>query len=99
MVGKMRGSTSHLQDSDSDSFESRLSIDDCRARLAHNLVLRIRASRNAHSPDNRSILDQGDTAARCNHSVKCEQVVEMHKVDTVLEYFGWSSKSRGSSRF
>src|SRR5271170_5022825 len=57
----------------------------CRPCLAHDFVLGIRASRTTDCADNIALVDQWNAASRRNDSVEREQIVEMHKVDTVLE--------------
>src|SRR5579863_425032 len=69
----------------------------CRACLANDLVLGIRASRNTDCANDRAFLDQRNAAARRNDSIEREQIVEMHKVDTVLEYLGWAPEGRGGA--
>src|ERR1700733_595131 len=82
--------------SKSESFIAcRDCVNHCRACLANDLVLGIRASRNTDCANDRAILNQRNTAARGNNSVKCEQVVQVHKVDTVFEYLGWAPEGRG----
>src|SRR6202451_2574397 len=76
----------------------RALIDYCRACLAHDIVLGIRASRTADGADNRPLLDQGNAASRCYDPIERQQIVEVHKLDTVLEYFRWPSEGRGGSR-
>ena len=100
----MRGLASHHRGA-SDVFarsESivprRALIDYCRACLAHDIVLGIRASRTTDSADNRSLLDQGNAASRCNDPIERQQIVEVHKLDTVLEDFRWAPEGRGRSR-
>ena len=54
-------------------------------RLAHNFVLRIRASRTTDCADNSTKVDQWNAASRRDDSIEREQIVEMHKLNTVLE--------------
>ena len=61
-------------------------VDYCRAGLADDLVLGIRASRTADCADNRALVDQWNAAARRNNSIEREQIVEMHQIDAVLKY-------------
>src|ERR1700731_2228507 len=69
----------------------------CSACLANDSVLGIRASRNSDCANDRAFLDQGNAAARRNDSIEREQIVEMHKVDTVLEDLGFAPERRGGS--
>src|SRR5260370_27989525 len=72
-------------------------VKSCRACLANDLVLGICASRNSDCANDRAFLDQRNAAARRNDSIEREQIVEMHKVDTVLEDLGFASERRGGS--
>src|ERR1700678_4294892 len=76
----------------------RESVNDCRARLAHDFVLGIRSSRTTDRADNYVLVDQWNAASRRNDSIESEQIVEMHKVDTVLEDFRWTPEGHGCSR-
>src|SRR5580658_8322838 len=69
-------------------------VNDCRAGLADDLVLGIRAARTADCADDRPPVDQWNTPAGRDHSVEREQIVQMHQVDAVLEYLGWAPESR-----
>src|SRR5208282_6115356 len=73
-------------------------VDYCRACLANNLVLGIRSSRTADCADNHPLFDQWDAASRGNDSIEREQIVELHKIDTVLEDLGWATEGHGRSR-
>ena len=79
-------------------FCRRELVNYCRACLADDFVLGIRASRTTNCADDRSLLDQRNAAARRNDSIEREQIVEMHKVDAVLEDLGWAPEGRGCSR-
>src|SRR5580700_7297245 len=70
-------------------------VDYCRACLADDFVLGIRSSRTTDCADNRPLFDQWDAASRGNDSIEREQIVEMHKVDTVLELLRWAPEGRG----
>src|SRR5260370_11918363 len=72
-------------------------VDYCRACRADDLVLGIRASRTTDCSDNYPLLDQRYAASRRNDSIECEQVIEMHELDTVFEYLGWAPEGRGSA--
>src|SRR3984885_11520396 len=72
-------------------------VDYCRACLADDLVLGIRASRTTDCADNQPLFDQWDAASRGNDSIEREQIVEMHKVDTVLEDLRFAPEGRGCS--
>jgi len=73
-------------------------VDECRACLADDLVLGIRASRTTDCADDHPLFDQRNAASRRNDSIEREQIVEMHKLDTVLEGLRWSPEGRGCSR-
>src|SRR5580693_2600585 len=70
----------------------------CRACLAHNFILGIRASGATDCADNIALLDQWNTASRRDDSIEREQIVEMHKVDAVLKDLGWPPEGHGCSR-
>jgi hypothetical protein len=81
-------------------FDPRLElINYCRACLAHNFILGIRASRTTDCADNIALLGQWNAASRCNDSIEREQIVEMHKLDTVLEDLRWPPEGHSCSRF
>jgi hypothetical protein len=85
--------------SSSVSFDPRRElINDCRPCLAYDFVLGIRASRTTDCADNHSLVDQWNTASRRNDSIEREQIVEVHKLDTVLEDLRWPPESHGCSR-
>jgi hypothetical protein len=65
-------------------------VDYSRARFADDLILGIRAPRTTDCTDNRTLVDQRNATSRRNDSIEREQIVEMHKVDTVLEYLRWA---------
>src|SRR5579871_1790150 len=67
------------------------------ARLANDLVLGIRAARTTDCADNHPAFDQRDAASRGNDSVEREQIVEVHKLDTVLELLRFAPEGRGRS--
>jgi hypothetical protein len=69
----------------------------CRACLADDLVLGIRASRTIDCADNDLLVDQWNAASRRNDSIEREQIVEMHKLDTVLELLRFAPEGRGCS--
>jgi hypothetical protein len=70
----------------------------CRACLADDVVLGIRASRRADYADNHSMVDQWNATARRNNSIEREQIVETHQLDTVLEDLCWAPEGRGCLR-
>ncbi len=70
----------------------------CRACLADHLILRIGTTRTTDCADNLALLDQWNAAPRRNDSVKREQIVEMYKLDTVLEDLCFAPESRGCAR-
>src|SRR5208337_2641262 len=72
-------------------------VDHCRACLADDLVLGIRSSRTTDCADNHPLFDQWDATSRGNDSIEREQIVEMHKLDTVLEDLGFAPERRGCS--
>src|SRR5580700_5508313 len=72
-------------------------VDYCRACLADDLVLGIRSSRTTDRADNHALFDQWDAASRGNDSIEREQIVEMHKLDTVLELLRFAAEGRGCS--
>src|SRR5208283_1472753 len=72
-------------------------VDYCRACRADDLVLGIRASRATDCADNHPLFDQWNAASRRNDSIEREQVIEMHELDTVLEYLGWAPEGRGGA--
>src|SRR5271154_2352209 len=69
----------------------------CRACFADDLVLGIGAPRNTYCANDRAFLDQRNAAPRRNDSIECEQIVEMHKVDTILEDLRRAPEGRGCS--
>ena len=69
-----------------------------RPCLAHDFVLGIRASRTTDCADNIALVDQWYAASRRNDSIEREQIVEMHKLDTVLEDLRWPPEGHGCSR-
>src|SRR5271154_2029294 len=73
-------------------------INYCRPCLAHDFVLGIRASRTTDCADNIALVDQWNAASRRNDSIKREQIVEMHKLDTVLEDLRWPPEGDSRSR-
>src|ERR1700722_4722674 len=81
--------TRSFLDTGSISFRRAL-VNDCRSRLAYDLVLRIRTARSANCADNHALIDEWDTASRCNNSVEGEQIVQVHELDAVLEDLGWT---------
>ena len=52
-----------------------------------------RSPERSDGADNNALLDQWDAASRRNNSIESEQIVEMHKVDTVLEDLGFAPES------
>jgi hypothetical protein len=49
------------------------------------------ASRTTDCTDNHPLVDQWNAASRRNDSIEREQIVEMHKLDTVLDDLRWPS--------
>src|SRR5271170_4938432 len=81
------------------SFDPRRElVNYCRPCLAHDFVLGIRASRTTDCADNRAPVDQWNTASRRDDSIEREQIVEMHKVDAILEDLRWAPEGHGCSR-
>src|SRR5580704_12606081 len=80
------------------TISSRSHIDYCRARLAHAIALGTCAPRTTDSSDNSPLFDQGNATSRRNHPIEREQIVEMHKVDAVLEDLGWAPEGCGCPR-
>src|SRR6202042_2405645 len=78
-------------------FVRRELVNYCRTRLADDLVLGIGAFRATDCADNHPLIDQWNAASRCNHSIEREQIVEMHKLDTVLEHLCWAPEGRSCS--
>ena len=74
------------------------SINYCRPCLADDFVLGIRASRTTDCADDIALVDQRNTASRRNDSIEREQIVEMHKVDAILEDFRRPPEGHGCSR-
>src|ERR1700733_16418 len=74
-------------------------VDYCRVCLAEHLILRIGTSRTTDCADNIALLDQWNAAPRRNDSVEREQIVEMHKLDTVLEDLCWGRKVAAGRAF
>jgi hypothetical protein len=72
-------------------------VDHRRSSLADNLVLRIRSSRTTDCADNRAPIDQRDAASRGDDSIEREQIVEMQKLNTVLELLRFAPEGRGCS--
>src|SRR5580658_3625615 len=73
-------------------------VDHCRPSLAHDFVLGIRSSGTTDCADDIALVDERNTASRRNDSIECKQIVEMHKVDTILEDLCWPSEGHGCSR-
>jgi hypothetical protein len=48
--------------------------------------------------DNHPLVDQWNAASRRNDSIEREQIVEMHKLDTVLDDLRWPPEGHGCSR-
>jgi len=68
------------------SFDSRRGLINHRcACVAHDFVLGIRASRTIDCADDIALLDQWNTASKRNDSTECEQIVKLHKLNTILE--------------
>jgi hypothetical protein len=75
------------------SFDPRRElINYCCSCFAHDFVLGIRASRATDCADNHALVDQWNTASRRNDSIERQQIVEVHKVDTILEDLRWARK-------
>ena len=70
-----------------------------RLPRATRLVLGIGSSGTSDGADNLSSLDQMNAASRRDESIEREQVVEVHKVDTIFEDLGWAPKGRGCACF
>src|SRR5579871_6235703 len=73
-------------------------VNDGRACLADHLILRIGPSRTTDGADNLALLDQWNATPRRNDSVEGEQIVEMHKLDPILEDLCFAPEGRGGSR-
>src|SRR5580700_5932208 len=73
-------------------------VDHCRACLADHLILRIGTSRTTDRADNLALLDQWNAAPRRNDSIEREQIVEMHKLETVLEDLCCTPETHSCSR-
>src|ERR1700687_404961 len=81
------------------SFDSRRDfVNYCNPCLAHDFVLGIRASRTTDCSDNIALFDQWNTASRRNDSIECEQIVEMHMLDPILEDLRRAPKGNGCPR-
>src|SRR5579862_4484484 len=72
-------------------------VDYCRACLADDVVLGIRASGRTDCANNHPLFDQWDAASRGNDSIEGEQIVEVHKLDTILELLRFAPEGRGCS--
>src|ERR1700678_51005 len=69
----------------------------CHACLADDVVLGIRASRTTDCANNHPLFDQRDAAPRGNDSIEREQIIEMHKLDTILELLRFAPEGGGCS--
>src|SRR5580698_4222238 len=69
-----------------------------RACFADHLILRIGTTRTAHRTDNLALLNEWNAASRRNDPIERQQIVKMHKLDTVLEDLGRTPERRGCPR-
>lgn len=76
-----------------------LLIDRTGRSTAHGLVLRTSAARTAEGSDDPAALDQRNAAARADHIVECQQIIEPRFLHTVFKCMTRTSIAGGNAGF